>query len=323
MIPIRDRDLAPGAWRSGGDPFLADVLRGLRAPAKELPCKYFYDEAGSELFERITELEEYYLTRTELAIMQRHAEEMASLLGPRCLLIEYGSGSSTKTRLLLDHLQAPAGYVPIDISGEHLRRTAQALAGEHPKLEIVPVQADFARPLTLPLRKKVARRVVYFPGSTIGNFAPREAITLLRRTAELCERGGGLLLGADLKKDSRVVEAAYNDRQGVTAAFNRNILARINRELRGDFALDQFAHRAFYNEAEGRIEMHLVSRRDQRAHVGGTEVFFAAGETIRTEYSYKYARADLEELARQAGFEVKRVWTDERDYFSVQYWTVR
>jgi len=322
MITRHDRSLPSGPCGQRAGQFLADVLRGLRAPVKELPCKYFYDEAGSKLFERITELEEYYPTRTELAIMKRHAPEMAELLGRRCLLIEYGSGSSTKTRLLLDRVRGLAGYVPIDVSGEHLHRSAKALAGDYPWIEVLPRCADFTRPLVLPApRKEAARRVVYFPGSTIGNFTPDESVTLLQQTAALCGEGGGLLLGADLQKDKAVIEAAYNDREGVTAAFNRNLLVRINRELGGDFAVGQFAHHAFYNEAEGRIEMHLVSRRDQRAHLGGAQLFFAVGETIRTEYSYKYALDDLRDLATRGGFEVKRVWTDERDYFSVLYLT--
>ena len=298
------------------------MLRGLRAPKKELPCKYFYDEVGSALFEQITELEEYYPTRTELGIMERHAAEMAGLLGPRCLLIEYGSGSSVKTRRLLDQLRDPAGYVPIDVSGEHLRRSARALGEEYPDIEVLPLCADFTRPLGLPAcRKPAARRVVYFPGSTLGNFTPEAALALLRQTAGLCGRGGGLLLGIDLRKDPRVIEAAYNDRRGVTAAFNRNILVRINRELGADFDIEQFAHRAFYNAAQGRIEMHLVSRRDQVVRVGGMPFFFAAGESIHTENSYKYSLPALTDLAEAGGFAVERVWTDERQYFSVAYLT--
>jgi dimethylhistidine N-methyltransferase len=303
--------------------FRADVLRGLGAPKKELPCKYFYDEAGSELFERITELEEYYPTRTERAIMERHAAEMAELLGPRCLLIEYGSGSSSKTRFLLDHLCDPAGYVPIDVSGEHLRRTGRALAEEYPRVKVLPLCADFTRPLQLPAHQEAAaRRVVYFPGSTLGNFSPEKATHLLRRTADLCGRGGGLLVGIDLQKQPRLIEAAYNDRQGVTAAFNRNILVRINRELGADFDINQFAHRAFYNVARHRIEMHLVSRRDQTVHVGGMRFFFAEGESIHTENSYKFGLRTMAELAEAAGFAVERVWTDERQYFSVFYLTL-
>jgi L-histidine Nalpha-methyltransferase len=202
--------------------------------------------------------------------MERHAVEMAELLGPRCLFIESGSGSSSKTRLLLDHLRDPAGYVPIDVSGEYLRRTGRALAEDYPRVKVLPLCADFTRPLRLPTgHGPAARRVVFFPGSTLGNFTAEEATQLLRRTADLCGRGGGFLVGVDLQKHPRLIEAAYNDRQGVTAAFNRNILVRINRELGADFDIDQFAHRAFYNVARHRIEMHLVSRRDQILHVGG------------------------------------------------------
>jgi L-histidine Nalpha-methyltransferase len=304
--------------------FRADVLRGLRAPQKELPCKYFYDEVGSALFEQITELEEYYPTRTELGIMERYAAEMAGLLGPRCLLIEYGSGSSLKTRHLLNRLREPAGYVPIDVSGEHLRHSARALSEEYPDVEVLSLCADFTRPLRLPAcRKAASRRVVYFPGSTLGNFTPEAAQALLRQTAGLCGRGGGLLLGIDLQKTPLVIEAAYNDRRGVTAAFNRNILVRINRELGADFDVEQFSHRAFYNATQGRIEMHLVSRRDQVVRVGGVPFLFTVGESIHTENSYKYSLPVLADLARAGGFAVERVWVDEHQYFSVVYLDLR
>jgi dimethylhistidine N-methyltransferase len=299
--------------------FLADVLRGLRCRPKYLPCKYFYDAAGSALFEQITTLPEYYLTRTELTIMQRHAREMARWLGRGCLLIEYGSGSSTKTRLLLDHLHDPAAYMPVDVSSEHLHHSARDLKRQYPHLAVLPVDADFTGPLTLPdLARRPGRRVVYFPGSTIGNCTPPEAAALLRRTAALCGPGGGLLLGADLRKDPSVIEAAYNDSQGVTAAFNRNLLVRINRELHGDIAVDQFAHRAFYDPVAGRIEMHLVSKYDQAFHIGAARLRTAAEETIRTEYSYKYHLADLHAMAIDSGFRTDQVWTDERGYFTVQ-----
>jgi dimethylhistidine N-methyltransferase len=311
------RDLGPSV-----DRFRADVLRGLRAPAKELPCKYFYDDDGSRLFDRITELPEYYLTRTELAIMRRSAREMAACLGAGCLLVEYGSGSSVKTPWLLEQLAAPAAYVPIDISGPHLRRSAADLAARFPKLEVVPVCADFTQPVPLPrLQTRFRRRAVYFPGSTIGNFTPDEAIQLLRQTAHLVGPGGALLLGADLKKDPRVIDAAYNDSQGVTAAFNRNLLVRINRELGADFDVEQFWHHAFYQPGEGRIEMHLVSRRDQCVNLGRERIAFAEGESIRTEYSYKYSLAALRAVAAAAGFEVRRVWNDPERYFTVQYLT--
>jgi dimethylhistidine N-methyltransferase len=300
------------------------VLAGLAASRKYLPCKYFYDQTGSELFEKITALPEYYPTRTERAIMETHAAEMAALLGRRCLLVEYGSGSSTKTRLLLDQLCEAAGYVPIDVSCEHLSRSAEALATDYPGLQVLPLCADFTGSLQLPIpRLRPARRVVYFPGSTIGNFPPDESVLLLRRTAELCGAGGGLLLGADVRKDPNILEAAYNDSQGITAAFNCNLLARINRELGADFVLDQFDHHAFYNAAEGRIEMHLVSRCEQSVHLGSATFHFKLGESIHTENSYKYSLDEVRHLAEGGGFKPVRVWTDEAEFFSVHYLAVR
>jgi dimethylhistidine N-methyltransferase len=324
MIDIIQQLPPAAVFKADAGRFRADVLRGLRAPKEELPCKYFYDEVGSALFEQITELEEYYPTRTELGIMKRHAAEMAGLLGPRCLLIEYGSGSSLKTRRLLDQLRDPAGYLPIDVSGEYLRRSAEALGEEYPDVEVLPMCADFTLPLGLPAcRKAEARRVVYVPGSTLGNFTPAAALALLRQTAALCRHDGALLLGIDLQKDPRVIEAAYNDRRGITAAFNRNILVRINRELGADFDIEQFAHRAFYNAAHGRIEMHLVSRRDQVVRVGGMPLFFVAGESIHTENSYKYSLPALADMARAGGFAAERVWVDEHQYFGVAYLALR
>jgi dimethylhistidine N-methyltransferase len=263
------------------------------------------------------------LTRAELAIMREHASCIAKLLGPDCLVIEFGSGSSVKTRLLLDQLSEPAGYMPIDISGEHLDSVALGLIEDYPSLEVVPVCADFTRPLDLPpLSRPAARRIVYFPGSTIGNFMPAEAARLLRRAAELAGAEGGMILGADLKKDPSILQAAYNDRRGITAAFNRNILVRINRELGGDFQIDGFWHHAFYNPVEGRIEVHLVSRKDQRAHLGGEEFCFAEGESIRTECSYKYSSNDLRHLASAAGFDIHTMWFDQKNRFSVLYLTL-
>jgi L-histidine Nalpha-methyltransferase len=300
--------------------FRADVVRGLAAPHKEIPCKYFYDEAGSRLFDRICELDEYYPTRTERAIMEQHAPEMAALAGPGCLVAEYGSGSSVKSRLLLDHLESVAAYVPIDISREHLLASAAALAREYPTIEVLPVCADFTRPFELPApAQKPRRRLVYFPGSTIGNFTPEEAVQLLRRTARLGGPGSVLLLGVDLKKEPKVLHAAYNDARGVTAAFNLNLLTRINRELGADFQVNQFWHYAFYNPAAGRIEMHLVSRKEQRVRIGADTFAFAEGESIRTEYSYKYNLTDLRHLASAGGFEVRQVWTDDRPFFCVLY----
>jgi dimethylhistidine N-methyltransferase len=298
--------------------FRADVLRGLSGPVRELPCKYFYDERGSRLFEEICQLDEYYLTRTELAIMRRHAPAMADSLGRNTLLIEFGSGSSLKTRLLLDPLAEPAAYVPIDISARHLALAADKLAVQYPELEIVPVAADFTLPLRLPETiPPGARRVVYFPGSTIGNFAPTEAVVLLRQIRRLCRAGGGLLIGIDLKKERQILERAYNDSRGVTAAFNLNLLRRINRELGADFRLDAFRHHAFYNAPQGRIEMHLISREQQTVWLDGVPLSFAEGESIRTEYSHKYTVAEFDELAAVAGLELRETWTDERGWFAV------
>ena len=306
------------AIRKATDHFLKDVLAGLAKPQKRLPSKYFYDAAGSQLFDRITELDEYYPTRTELGIMRAHARAMADCCGPRSLLVELGAGSLTKVRLLLDRLERPAGFVPVDVSGEHLRAAARELVAEYPDLGVWPVVADFTEPFEIPSRK-AARRVVYFPGSTIGNFDPRDADALLRRVARLVGPGGGLLLGADLQKDVAVLEPAYDDARGVTAAFNRNLLVRINRELGADFDPGAFRHRAFYNRERSRIEMHLVSEFDQRVHMGGRAFAFRAGESIHTENSYKY---DVTELARRAaacGLRAEECWTDEKGYFAVMY----
>jgi L-histidine Nalpha-methyltransferase len=298
--------------------FLDEVLHGLGRPQKELPCKYFYDERGSQLFDEICRLDEYYLTRTELGIMRRHAAEMASCLGPNCLLIEYGSGSSVKTRLLLDRLAGPAAYVPIDLSREHLLRSAASLTASYPNLEVLPLCADFTGHFELPVpRRKPARRAVYFPGSTIGNFGPSEAAVLLARVAELVGRGGALLLGFDLRKDLGVLLPAYDDARGVTAAFNLNLLAHLNRELGADFDLSAFRHRVAYNSRLHCIEMYLDSLRDQVVTLGGRRVSLAAGESIRTERSYKYDVEEFRAWVARTGLAVQRVWTDDRRLFAV------
>jgi len=303
--------------------FRQDVWRGLKLRPKQIPSKYFYDAAGSALFDQITTLREYYLTRTETSIMRRARRAMAAALGSNVWLIEYGSGSSTKTRTLLDELDAPAGYMPVDISRDHLRESAARIAADDPGLRVIPVCGDFTRRLRLPAEHKAAfRRIVYFPGSTLGNFTPTEAAGLLRRTARLVGPGGGMLLGLDCKKAPAILHAAYNDRAGITAQFNCNVLARINRELDADFALNSFDHYAFYDPARGRIEMHLVSSCDQAVHVAGQPFTFAAGEPIRTECSYKYGARDWRALARKSGFRIERVWTDRRHWFAVIYMTV-
>jgi dimethylhistidine N-methyltransferase len=300
--------------------FRTDVTTGLRRVPKEIPPKYFYDERGSALFDRICELPEYYLTRTEVGIMRRFAPEMAEVLGSHCLVVELGSGSSLKTPILLEALQHLVGYVPVDISREHLYASANALGRRLPKLTIEPVWADFTQLFELPkFSRQPKRNVVYFPGSTIGNFTPGEAVELMKNIRQLVGEGGGFLVGVDLRKPAAIVEPAYNDRDGVTSAFNLNLLARINRELDGNFDLATFEHRAFFDEANSRIEMRLISKQCQRVRIGGMTFLFGAGEWIRTEYSHKYSLEAFEQLARQAGFAVRQVWTDEMKLFSVQY----
>lgn len=298
--------------------FRAEVLRGLRQPQKELPSKYFYDERGSALFEQITRLDEYYVTRTETGIMEAHAAEMAAALGPNIVLIEYGSGSSTKTRFLLEHLERPAAYIPIDISPEALLHAADSIAADFPGLEVQPVCADYTTVFDLPpTRKLAARKVVYFPGSTFGNFDPIPAQQFLERVARVCGPGGAMLIGIDLKKDPCVLHDAYNDGEGVTAAFNLNLLGRINRELGADFDLAQFQHYAFYNPRQGRIEMHLVSQMDQVVHIGSSAIAFKIGESIWTESSYKFSLEEFGELIAAAGFSIEKTWQDEQEWFSM------
>ena len=301
-----------------GDSFLDDVLTGLARPQKTLPSKYFYDARGCELFEQICELPEYYPTRTELAIMREHAGAMAKFLGPDCQLIELGSGSSRKTRILIEQLQPPL-YVPIDIASGALRAAAAGLAQLFPWLNIIGVCADYTKPLTLPefVGVPIRRKAVYFPGSTIGNFTPHEAIEFLQLARRMVGPGGALLVGVDLKKDKQVLDAAYDDAAGVTAAFNLNLLARINRELGGDFQLRRFCHKAFYDEDKGRIEMHLESLAAQLVRVGGERLRFSQGETIHTEISCKYSVEDFQAVAHRAGFEPDQTWIDAANLFSV------
>jgi dimethylhistidine N-methyltransferase len=319
--PYSSATLSPRPVRAPLETFRADALHGLRRPRKRLPCKYFYDQRGSELFDRICELPEYYLTRAETEILRQHARGIAEVIGPRAALVEYGSGSSTKTRILLDALARPHAYVPIDISRTHLMSASKRLASQYPSLRVLPVCADYTSTFALPASAvdDSARRVVFFPGSTIGNFEPRRARAFLRHIRNICGPEGAMLIGVDLKKDPAILHAAYNDSAGVTAQFNLNILVRINRELGGDFDLEQFAHYAFYNPRRGRIEMHLASRRAQVARVAGEAVGFAVGETIFTESSYKYARGEFADLAADAGFALSHCWTDAERLFAVMY----
>jgi dimethylhistidine N-methyltransferase len=304
--------------------FLSETLAGLSRTLRTLPCKYFYDERGAALFQKICELPEYYITRTETAILRLHAHEMAQCIGARCELIGLGTGAGTKTRILLEELEAPAVYIPIDISKEQLRQSTALFHQLFPQLEILPVCTDYLQPFDLPdpLRTP-ARRIVYFPGSTIGNFEPREATEFLRRLVDLCGKDGGLLIGVDLQKDSDVLERAYNDSQGVTAQFNLNLLRRANRELDADFDLERWRHRAIYNSRVGRIEMHLISEIDQTVHVADREFHFRCGERIITEFSCKYTPEGFTALADGAGFDFARMWTDDARLFGVFYFTLK
>jgi dimethylhistidine N-methyltransferase len=313
--PLRLYDFAPDAGN-----ILEEVLAGLRARPKSLPPKLFYDERGSELFAMICRTPEYYPTRTEAAIMREHAGAMASMIGPRAMLIEYGSGTADKTRILLDQLDTPVAYVPIDISREHLLESSSEIASDYPGLAVLPVCADYDQPVDLPSpREPVERRIVYFPGSTIGNFHPDDAVAFLARMARRAGPRGAVLIGVDLKKDPALLNAAYNDTGGVTAAFNLNMLVRLNREIGADFDVERFAHRAFYNEDEGRIEMHLVSEAAQTVTLGRCSIAFTRHESIWTESSYKYSLDGFARLAARAGLRVDRVWTDADTLFSVQY----
>lgn len=305
-------------------PPLNEVLEvaqhGLTLKPKRLPSWLFYDERGSALFEQICEQPEYYLTRCEIALMQEHAAEIAETLGSEVRLVEYGSGSGIKTRLLLQQLDQPVAYVPVEISPVPLRRSVARLAKEFPGLPMQPLYTDFSRPLRLPIPPRAPRRtVLYFPGSTIGNFEPREAAVLLRKMRNEMGDAGGILIGVDLKKDAATIEAAYNDRAGITAEFTLNMLARLNREIGSDFDLAGFAHRAHYNPMAGRIETHLVSRRAQQVKVGRVEAAFREDEVIQVEYSCKYSPEDFAALAARAGLAVVRMWTDAQQMFSVQY----
>ena len=303
--------------------FHAELLRGLSRRPKSIAAKFFYDETGCQLFDEICRLDEYYLTRTEMRILREKAAEICALFGPDCRLIEFGSGSNAKTRILLDHLHTPAAYVPVDIALEHLLRSSAKLARAYPELCITPVCADFTTAFTLPdMPCPVRRTVAFFPGSTIGNLEPAEAENFFRRISLLCGRGGGLLIGVDLKKDRLTLERAYNDARGVTARFNLNLLTRINRSFGAAIRPEKFQHHAFYNEEFGRIEMHLVSLVEQTIQLNGTTFSFQEGEHIVTEHSYKYSVDEFAKLAERSGWAVKRLWTDDASLFSVHYLAV-
>ena len=303
--------------------FSRDLVSGLRRKPKEIPCKYFYDARGSELFDRICRLPEYYQTRTETALLREHAGEIARLMGPRVELIEFGAGSLAKVRILLDALDAPQSYVPIDISGDYLLDVVVGLEEDYPDMTLRPVIADFTQELTLPAKEMaVSRRVGFFPGSTIGNFTRQAAVAFLRNAAKVL-KGGGLLIGTDLVKDPAILHAAYNDQAGVTAAFNKNLLLRANRELGANFDLNHFAHHACYNPTARKIEMYLVSLARQTVRVAGETVRFAEGEAVHTEDSQKYTIEGFTELAVEAGFTPRKSWTDAHRLFAIHWLEMR
>jgi dimethylhistidine N-methyltransferase len=304
--------------------FLAEVLAGLSSLPRTLPCKFFYDERGADLFQKICELPEYYITRTETELLRRYAPEIAESIGPNAALIGFGTGAGIKTRLLLEHLQNPIAYIPVDISKQRLIDSAVELSHAMPALEILTVCADYLQELQFPkpLRKPDHVAVV-FPGSTIGNLEPAVAQDFLQRVCRLCGKSGGLIIGVDLRKSREILEAAYNDSAGVTAEFNLNLLVRANRELGADFDLARWKHRAVFNEGESRIEMHLISDGEQTVHVGGQEFAFADGEKIITEFSYKHTVEGFTRLAASAGFrEASRVWTDPNGLFAIFHFAV-
>ena len=301
---------------------LAAIIESLKQPRKTISPKYFYDETGSQLFEEITQLPEYYLTDVELAIMERHIDEMAALIGESASLIEFGAGSGMKTRMLLRHMHDPAAYVPVDISEEHLLDSQRSIQEDFPDIEVLPVPADFLHPFDLPEPATMPlRNVVYFPGSTIGNFERDAAIDLLEVMHEEAGKNGALLIGADLKKDPDVIRAAYNDSAGVTARFNLNMLEHLNREFGAGFDVDAFEHRATYDKEQGRVVMELVSRRDHVVTISDERIPIARNEAITTEYSHKYSLEEFADMVAAAGFATERVWTDPKGWFSVHYCT--
>ena len=313
------RSQAPQLPSAHAAAFKTDVVEGLSAAPKHMAAKYFYDGAGSLLFERITELPEYYPTRCEMRILRDHAAEIAKLIPQGAALVEFGSGSSKKARIMLRAAPKLAAYVPVDICGEMLDQEAAELQPDFSQLKVLPVMADICHPFDLPAEAKAApARIGFFPGSTIGNFEPHEAAAFLRNAGRILGAGATLIVGVDLIKPVEVLNAAYNDAAGITAKCNLNLLVRINRELGGTFKLDSFEHHAFYNRERHRVEMHLASLKRQKVKVAGETVEFRAGETIHTENSYKYSIESLGALARGAGWQPAGAWTDERKYFSIQ-----
>jgi len=320
LVNEKNTSVVAGATKEN---FRDEVLDGLSKSPRQLPYKFFYDQRGAQLFQEICDLPEYYITRTETEILRVHGADMAKALGPQVELIGLGTGAGTKTRILLEELHDPAVYVPIDISKEQLEKSSARFREMFPTLQVLPVCVDYLEPFELPLPRRLSSRsVIYFPGSTIGNFEPETASEFLTRLVDLAGDGGGLLIGVDLQKDRDVLERAYNDAAGITAQFNKNLLVRINRELEADFDLNRWQHHAIYSPTEGRIEIYLISDSEQTVHIGAREFQFRAGEEILTEYSYKHTIAGFIELARKAGFHFEQVWTDDARWFGVFYFTV-
>lgn len=299
-----------------------EVIQGLKNSPRAIPPKFFYDEQGSQLFDAICETPEYYPTRTEMSILKKHLAEIAQLIGSGCLLIEPGSGSSQKVRSLLDTI-CPNAYMPMDISGDYLRTVAEEIASEYPWLDVHATCTDYTKPLELPFSPPNTRKIAFFPGSSIGNFEPEQAVVFLSHIAHMVEPDGGLLIGVDLKKATDVLDAAYNDAEGMTAAFNLNLLSHINEELDADFNIDGFDHHAFYNEDKGRVEMHLLSRLKQTVNIDSMQFKFTEGESIHTENSYKYDVDEFHDLAMRAGLTPVKTWTDSEQLFSFHYLTVK
>lgn len=299
---------------------LREIVDGLSGEVKKISPKYFYDQRGSQLFDEITRLPEYYLTATELGIMRDNMDEICALVGERASLIEFGSGSSLKTRLLLDHLPALAAYVPVDISGDYLHACAAQIRDEYPHVDVLPVVADFTQHFQLPSPAITpVRNIAYFPGSTIGNFEHDAALELLRVMHHEAGENGALLIGVDLQKDPKLIERAYNDSAGVTAEFNLNMLQHLNRDYGANFDITEFAHSANYDQDNGRVVIELVSQVEQTFAIGNTEFNLANGEAILTEYSHKYTIEGFADMVEQVGFSVAKIWTDTQCMFSVQY----
>lgn len=302
--------------------FADEVIHGLNQHPRKIPPKFFYDQRGSQIFDAICETGEYYVTRTEIDILTTHRDEIIDLIGTGCLLVEPGSGSSQKVRVLLEALR-PHAYLPLDISRDYLQYAAQELADEYPWLEVHAACIDYTKPIDLSFAPEQSRKVGFFPGSSIGNFEPNQAISFLRNIAHMVQPNGGLLIGVDLKKDPDVLNAAYNDSEGITADFNLNLLGRINRELDANFDVNKFSHQAYYNSKQGRIEMHLVAQKSQTVDTHSQSFHFKAGDSIHTENSYKYHIEEFQALACNAGFQAIRAWTDPDNLFSVHFFEVK